>query len=373
MARSELGEDAVVLNTKHIKANGLKGLRGATKVELMAAVDDDYEPPVKQSIPEKTEVQVANHRKQAPTSVSAEPAGYAARVYASTSDPVPTESDIELSQLRSEVKNLSAMVKNMLMVGQAPVFQPSVMPAYQPLIVRLGIEEELVRASLSDLLPIEDPMALASALAGKMQAFANPPVLEGHRVIALVGPTGVGKTTTLAKLAARFTLEHGKKVALVTADTYRIGAVEQLRTYARIMGIPLEIGLSPEEVSAGVQKHADKDIVLIDTVGRSQRNEEHLAELKTFVDAAKPTDTYLVVAASLSNSIQREVVDKFTAFSPTSLVMTKLDESEEYGGLVNLPLKTGLGISCITAGQNVPQDIDFADAGIIARLVTGVA
>ncbi len=119
---------------------------------------------------------------------------------------------------------------------------------------------------MAELLAMDDPMCIASALAAKMQGFALPTRLDTRQVLVLVGPTGVGKTTTLAKLAAKYSLEQGKKVALVTADTFRIGAVEQLRTYARIMGVPLEIALSPDEVAAGVQKHADKDVVLVDTV-----------------------------------------------------------------------------------------------------------
>jgi len=365
LARAELGEDAVVLNSKHVKANGMLGLRGGSRIELTAAVDDESPQPVK---PDLVSASAHVQRKPAAPAAAASPAmtSFAAKLYADTSI-APAEYDAELKQLRSELSNLGSIVRNLMSTSQVAV------PISQPLIIRCGIDEDIARGPLSDLLHTEDPISLASALAGKMQAFAVPPMLDGQQIIAVVGPTGVGKTTTLAKLAARFALEQGKKVALVTADTFRIGAVEQLRTYARIMGVPLEIALSPEEVGAGVAKHMDKDIILIDTVGRSQRSDEHLAELKTFIDAAKPTDTYLVVAASLGGAVQREVVQKFTALSPTRLVITKLDESDDFSCLINLPLRTGLGITCMTAGQNVPQDLDFADAGVIARLVTGVA
>lgn len=367
-ARVEMGEDAVVLNSKYVKAGGVLGLGAATRVELMAAVDDSAPLPAK---------------RQAATPAAAP---IAAKAYAAPATATAVaEPDNDITQLKSELKDLNAIVQRLLTsrveadslpeAGRAGVgsFYPMAgITSFQPLLIKLGVDEDLARGVLADLLPMEDPMELASGLAGKMQSFALPPVLEGRQVIAVVGPTGVGKTTTLAKLAARFALEQGKKVALVTADTFRIGAVEQLRTYARIMGVPLEIALSPEEVAAGVEKHRDKDVVLIDTVGRSQRSEEHLAELRSFVEAANPTDTYLCVAASLGSDIQREVVERFVALSPTRLVITKLDECPDHASLVNLPLRTGLGISCLTAGQNVPQDIDFADAGIIARLVTGV-
>lgn len=356
LARAELGEEAVVLNCKHVKSGGVLGLGGGARVELMAAIDDSVPQVPKQE-------QVVAMPAAAPTAVKA----YASMATsACATNTAVANPDTDIRQLKSDLKNLEVVVERLLS-SRGDAFSMST-----PLLGRLGVDEDIVRGVLADLAAIDNPMELASALAAKMQAFVAPPTLDGHRVIALVGPTGVGKTTTLAKLAARFALEQGKKVALVTADTYRIGAVEQLRTYARIMGLPLEIAMSPDEVASGVEKHRDKDVVLIDTVGRSQRSADHLTELRDFVGAACPTDTYLCVAASLGVSIQKEVIEKFSALSPTGLVVTKLDESFDCGALVNLPIKTGLGISCLTAGQNVPQDIEFADAGVIARFVTEV-
>ena len=377
LARHELGDDAVVLNTKHVKAGGILGLRGQGKVELMAAIDDSapvppaadiYSAPV---MPAPLSVAVAE-----PVVAKPAVASFAAQLYAGSSNHsiIETEPESEVKLLRSELKELTSIVQSIMNLQPQTINSVSAPEKLdKPLLLRLGVDEDLARGLLMECLAEDDPMRLAAMLAAKIQAFAVPPVVDSRQVIALVGPTGVGKTTTLAKLAAKFSLEQGKKVAMVTADTYRIGAVEQLRTYARIMGVPLEIALSPEEVAAGVEKHQDKDVVLIDTVGRSQRSDEHLKELKTFVDAARPTQTHLVVAASLSNDVQREVVEKFTILSPTRLVLTKLDETLNRGCLVNLPLRTGLGISCTTAGQNVPQDIDFAEAGKIARLLLEVA
>lgn len=381
LAKIEFGENAVVLNTKHVKTGGLLGIGGSDRVELMAAADDSglgqkspAPPAIPPTIPQAAPV--AAPVPAAPVaSAVAEPriennspamSSLAARLYSEARNVATIEEpDSEVKQLRSELKELGALVQS-LMAGGARV-EPT--KAASPLLIKLGVDEDIARGVLADLMPINDTATMASALAAKMQAFAQPPDAIGRQVIAVVGPTGVGKTTTLAKLAAKFSLEQGKKVALVTADTYRIGAVEQLRTYARIMGIPLEIALSPEEVSAAVEKHRDKDVVLLDTVGRSQRSDEHLTELKSFVDAAAPTDTHLVVSASLSSEIQKEVVERFAKLSPTKIIVTKLDESVNHGCLVNLPLRTGLGISCTTAGQNVPQDIDFAESGKIARAV----
>jgi flagellar biosynthesis protein FlhF len=381
LARTELGENAVVLNTKYAKSGRLLGLRGSDKVELMAAVDGEQMGRDIQAVKMVRDIHVpdpvlADFQVRPPQAASGH--GCPGNPARHTDVPgeqgllehsllVPDPHESEINKLRAELKNLSAIVHG-LCAGRAdaPVLD-------RPLLMRLGIDEELARGLLSEMVAIDDPAELTSALAARLQAFAIPPSLDGRQVIALVGPTGVGKTTTLAKLAARFSLEQGKSVAMLTADTYRIGAVEQLKTYARIMDVPLEIAFSPEDVAAGVAKHSDKDVILIDTVGRSQRSAEHLEVVREFVDAAKPTQTHLVIAASLAGEIQREAVEKFSAFSPTQLIITKLDESPTRGLLVNLPLGTGLAISCTTAGQNVPQDIDFADAGKIARLVTEVA
>lgn len=370
LARGELGEDAVVLNTKHVKAGGLMGLRGGTKVELMAAVDDSAQVVEERTVQPYSPPQIARNAEAVGASVGMKPAERVSRMDVrddqQAAPPTAPMPDPEVSRLREELKELGAIVRGLT------VARPVEQGVEAPLMIELGVDEDLARGPLADLLSTDDPIALAAGLAGKLQAFTAPPIAAGRQVIAFVGPTGVGKTTTLAKLAAVFALEQRVKVAMVTADTFRIGAVEQLRTYARIMGIPLEVALSPDEVTAAVEKHADKDVVLVDTVGRSQRSEEHLAELKAFVDAAKPTDTHLVVAASLSKRAQDEVVERFAALSPTKLVITKIDETPELGCLVNLPLRTGLAVSCLTNGQNVPQDLDPADAGYMARLFVGV-
>jgi flagellar biosynthesis protein FlhF len=361
-AKDELGEEALVLNTRQVKSSRLIGLRSSSKVEVTAAADEKAES-------RELRVESPNPRPSAPN----------------CQPPTPNPHS-EIADLRWELQRLGVIVESLLGPRTAtermgPIGQTGQVGHIGPMLSTLGIDENLLRGPLSDLRGIDDTEALASALAGKLQPFACPPQTDrpanplpdgrSATVIALVGPTGVGKTTTLAKLAARYSIEQGKSVALVTIDTFRIGAVEQLRTYARIMGMPLEVALSPDDVRAGLAKHRDKDLVLIDTVGRSQRSDEHLGELRTFLDAADGAEPHLVVSASLARETQDEVVDRFAMFSPVRLIVTKLDECPNRGILVNLPLATGLGISCVTAGQNVPQDLEFAEAGLLARLVVG--
>jgi len=381
LARNELGEDAVVLNTKHVRTGGILGIGGADKVELMAAIDETQVQTVDQprtatavvdrlieddAVQYQPSQQVSQSVVEDIMQPTPDSTHFKQLVQTSIPDPAPSNSG-DFIRLQSEVQELSGLVRNLLSG------KPQSSPGPSSLMESLGIDEDVMRSKFSDCRNITDPEDLASILGMRMSEYARPLTLGNHDIIAIIGPTGVGKTTTLAKLAAYFSLELGKSVAMVTADTFRIGAVEQLRTYARIMGIPLEIALSPEDITEGISKHADKDIILIDTVGRSQRSSEHIEELQAFINAAKPTQTHLVVSASAASQIQNEVVSSFASLSPTHIIVTKLDESPNRGCLINLPFRTGLGISCMTAGQNVPQDIEFATPNGLAHRITEVA
>ena len=381
LARNELGEDAVVLNTKHVKTGGILGIGGADKVELMAAIDETQTQSVEQSRTATAvvdrlvdeEAVVFQPSQQTRPSVVEEiekPIIDNIPAWQPVRESIPEQASSnpgDFMRLQSEVQELSGLVRNLLSGKPQSNTGPS------GLMESLGIDDDVIRSKFSDCRNITNPEDLAAVLGMRMSEFAKPLTLGNHDVIAIIGPTGVGKTTTLAKLAAYFSLELGKSVAMVTADTFRIGAVEQLRTYARIMGIPLEIALSPEDITEGIAKHADIDVILIDTVGRSQRSTEHIEELQAFISAARPTQTHLVVSASAAPQIQNEVVSSFASLSPTHIIVTKLDESPNRGCLINLPFRTGLGISCMTAGQNVPQDIEFATPNGLALRITEVA
>ncbi|MEQ8844106.1 MAG: flagellar biosynthesis protein FlhF [Phycisphaerales bacterium] len=189
--------------------------------------------------------------------------------------------------------------------------------------------------------------------------------------IALVGPTGVGKTTTIAKLAATYKLRHGKRLGLVTSDTYRIAAVEQLRTYANIIGLPLHVALTPTEMADSCQRCADAgaDAVLIDTAGRAPRDAARLEELRDFLDAARPHQVHLVLSGSMSESVMRDAVERFAPLGPDHLIFTKLDEAVNFGVLVNVARSVDARLSFVTNGQEVPDHIEPGDADRIARLV----
>lgn len=197
---------------------------------------------------------------------------------------------------------------------------------------------------------------------------------SGHpRFVALVGPTGVGKTTTVAKLAANFRLRDEKRVGLITVDTYRIAAVEQLRTYAEIIDLPMEVVGSPSEMRAAVDRMRDFDLVLMDTAGRSPRDEVRIRELRTVLAEAQPDEVHLVLSAASSRRHLATSVEQFSTAGVTSLLITKLDEAVELGNLLTLAHESRLPVSYITNGQDVPDDIAIADAATLAGLITRTA
>jgi flagellar biosynthesis protein FlhF len=190
-------------------------------------------------------------------------------------------------------------------------------------------------------------------------------------VAIFIGPTGVGKTTTLAKIAADFTLNRQKKVALITADTYRIAAVEQLRTYAEILNLPVTVVYSPSEIKEAVERLSDNDIILIDTAGRSHKNKTHFDELKALVSAANADETFLVMSCNTSRIAIREIIEYYAFIRNYKLLFTKLDESSVPGVILNARYMTGKPLSYTTAGQSVPDDLDIADAKQLVSSILG--
>lgn len=187
------------------------------------------------------------------------------------------------------------------------------------------------------------------------------PSEEGPRIVLFIGPTGVGKTTTIAKLAGRYCVEEKKKVALLTADTYRIAAAEQLRTYANILETPFRIIYTPEELQAAVEDYWDCDYIFIDTAGRSHQNTDQLEKMKEMVAALKRPESYqvfLVLSATTKYRDLQKIADCYGKIADFELIFTKLDETEAVGNLLNMKLYTDAPIAYVTCGQNVPDDME---------------
>ena len=240
-----------------------------------------------------------------------------------------------------------------------------------------GVSTELVRKIVDTLntLPLEsgnqtvkgrlgETLGWLIKFAGTLKLKKNTP-----RIIALVGPTGVGKTTTTAKLAAMYALNRGNKVALITMDIFRVGAVEQLKTYSRIMGIPLEVASTPKELEKAVEKHSACDLIFIDTAGRSHKDKEKLDEMKNFLENKIPMEVYLCLSATTKDRELEEILNRFRIFQVSKVVFTKIDECESFGNMVNLLMKDNLQIAYFTTGQRVPEDIEIATPAKLADMI----
>ena len=201
---------------------------------------------------------------------------------------------------------------------------------------------------------------------------------HGPTVAAFVGPTGVGKTTSIAKLAARLSLRERVSVGLVTVDTYRIAAVEQLQTYARIIGLPLHVAATPEETAAALDALSDRDVILIDTAGRAPQDAAHLAETADLLGlndgGGRTIETHLVLSLTTAARPLRAAADRFAALRPRSVVLTKLDEAETAGAAVGVVRRLGAPVSLLSTGQDVPDDLEVATTArlIDSLLATGV-
>ncbi len=190
-------------------------------------------------------------------------------------------------------------------------------------------------------------------------------------IVAFVGPTGVGKTTTIAKLAAHFALRQRAQVGLVTLDTYRIAAVEQLRTYARIIDVPLEVVLTAAEMPAALERLSGCGVILLDTAGRSQRDRMKINDLRGFFEKRRPDSVHLVLSATAERSALSDTIEKFAVYDPDHVLITKLDELPAYGKLLDIAALAPQPVSYLTTGQDVPDDIEHARPERVAALVAG--
>ena len=222
-------------------------------------------------------------------------------------------------------------------------------------------QKQFVREKIADqlekLLPTAGPIARSKAF--------------GPHVVALIGPTGVGKTTTIAKLAAKLQLEEKRKVGLITIDTYRIAAIDQLKKYADIIRSPLRVVGSAEDLVDAVQSMSDCDYVLIDTAGRSPKDTLKLNELKTFLEAANPDEVHLVLSTTASRECAELAIERFADVRVDKLIFTKLDEAKHVGTVLNVVRAVKKSLSYVTTGQDVPADIEVARGKRIAQLILG--
>ena len=300
--------------------------------------------------------------------------------------PGPTPATPALhSQFGEQLSRLHAMVESLSNTGRIDHLLPDIpsplVPTYSQLLeadVPEVLAHRLVRHVAGRIDPEEahQPESIREALRDAVESCVQvaPPIAAvpgTRRVVALVGPTGVGKTTTVAKLAANFKLAHGFRPGLVTVDTYRIAAVEQLRTYAEIIDLPLAVANAPDEMTRAIDELGDVDIVLIDTAGRSPRDEVKIRELADFLAAARPNEVHLVLSAVAGERSLRAAVERFAMVHADRLILTKLDEADGLGGILAVLGQADRPVSYITTGQAVPDDIEPADRSRLAALILG--
>jgi flagellar biosynthesis protein FlhF len=247
-------------------------------------------------------------------------------------------------------------------------------------LIDAEVGEELARELIErvrDSAHLDDRMLIRAQIARMVEdeiSTSGPiaPPGGGCHLVALVGPTGVGKTTTIAKLAANFRLREKRKVGLVTVDTYRIAAVEQLRTYADIIDLPMKVVSSPREMREAVRSMADLDLVLLDTAGRSPKDDVKIQELRSFLSEAGAHEVHLVLSSVASAATLERTAERFAATGTTAMILTKLDEATSLGNLLPLLRSSKLPLSYLTDGQNVPDDISPANRQDVARRILGM-
>lgn len=227
-----------------------------------------------------------------------------------------------------------------------------------------GTEILAPQNSVKALKALEKYVRKAIRIANGITLYSDKP-----KIVALIGPTGVGKTTTLAKIAAKFVLEEGAKVALITADTYRISAVEQLKTYSDILGLPLEIVYNPQALQEAIEKHRDKQLILLDTAGRSQYNAYQMKELSELLNIDADIEKHLVMSATTKTSDGLELLDNFSLCKPDRVIFTKVDETKTHGIILNILHRRKAALSYLTNGQSVPDDIEPASIEKLAELL----
>jgi flagellar biosynthesis protein FlhF len=358
--KKDLGRDAVIVKTRNFRKGGLLGLIGG------------------RSTWEVTALRNASHAAD-------QPEGEYVPVDPARCDPGKEATDGRLDEpLLREVGRLRGMVETLLTDRQAPADKTA---TPELLTIADGLRRQDVQPTLVDEMIREVRMNLTgrelsdrSLIRERMRELIMSRLPIAHRpgedarggrsrVVALIGPTGVGKTTTIAKLAADSKLRLGKRVGLITIDTYRIAAVEQLRTYAEIIDVPLRVVLTPKELRREIQAFSGMDAVLIDTAGRSQNDRMRLGEMRRFLSAAEADEVHLVVSLAASPRGALRTVQQFGPLGVNRVIVTKLDEAETFGTILNVGA-LGVGeMSYVTTGQEVPDDIEPAEAGKMAEWI----
>ncbi len=382
-ARKELGEGVVVMNVKPVKNKGLFAFLKSPMVEVTVALEEESE---------KYTAAVS-----AINNVIASSQNIAKEEIQEKKTPVIETVEKRDSAIEEKLDSLQSLLEQQL---QKPEEEKEEKEAEQPkeesetdkfmhllhdTMLQNEVDEKYAQEIIDEIELINKPnipfdYALANIYQKMILKFGKPSGIEpasngGIKLVFFIGPTGVGKTTTIAKIASKFRVDEKKKVALLTADTYRIAAAEQLRTYANILEVPFRVIYTVEEISKALEDFKGYDYIMIDTAGHSHQNatqKDNMRNIIHSVDDIVEKEVHLVLSATTKYRDLISIADSYKEMADYKLIFTKLDETTTLGNLLNLRLYTGASLSYVTHGQNVPDDIeDFNPQKTVKRLLGG--
>lgn len=380
-AKAELGENVVIMNVRNTRKKGFLGFLKKQQVEVTVALEEENERyPVESE--RRQEEDIKETFRQVAQAVGVSPkVEKAPQALEEKLDTIHSMIEKQLMQPEKEEEKAEKKEKEVVKEPAKDASkeedkeESSEMLRFVKLLYNTMLDNEVNEKYANQIIDEMEKNALPNlpfdhALANVYQKMilkfgkADPitPAENGPKVVFFVGPTGVGKTTTIAKVASKFSVEQHKKVALLTADTYRIAAAEQLRTYANILEVPFRVIYSVEEMTTALRDLRGFDYILIDTAGHSHHNQVQKDNMNAFIhslDGMVEKEVHLVLSATTKYRDLLSIADTYTGMTEYKIIFTKLDETTTLGNLLNLKLYTGASLSYVTCGQNVPDDIEI--------------
>ncbi len=397
LAREELGKDVVIMNVKKNIPKGIAKFFRKESVEVTAAVDEVVTDSTSKEIPDFSKLQEAMQGEIKPAPDSKAAKAEAARAVLAERNQVILEEEpeeetpSENNAIEQKLSDLQKLLEKQVMTEpEKKEEKEEQLPDKNKAYIRLirsqmennEVEETYIEQILEEIEgSLKKDTSLDNILSGVYQKIVlkigRPRLIDLHakkkKYVFFIGPTGVGKTTTIAKIASMLKLSGKVKVALVTSDTYRIAAVEQLKTYANILGVPLKVVYSADEMENAMEELEEYDLVLIDTAGRSHNNKEQKEDIHRLLETVpeEQREVFLVMSATTKYRDLVKISQSYSEITKYSLIFTKLDETDAIGNVFNIRMLTGAPLSYMTWGQNVPDDIGKVDAQKMAKQLLG--
>ena len=362
--RYELGKDAVILSQRKIRRPGLKGLFSAKLIEVTAAVEKSSE--VKDDKKKTSELGNSIDSIKKLMEKELENKNNNTEINEESSFKKSLETNNPENELKKEMGEIKDLLSKVL--EKEEIIEED---KFITFLKDRDIEENFIEDILKEIKGKTSFEEKKDVLEEYLKNLIKIDTKDLLGRVVFAGPTGVGKTTTIAKVAGKLALIEKKKVGLITIDTYRIGAVEQLKTYAEIMGITLEVVITLKEMEEAIEKLKHCDVILIDTTGRSSKNTMQISELRAFIEKAQPDSTYLVISSIIKNRDISVILEGYKVLNYDGIIITKLDETSAYGGLVKIIKESNKPLIYITTGQSVPEDIKRPDKKELVDIILG--